>query len=118
MSPLAWGVIAIILVLVGVKNIDKIMELIRKIKNKSQQKTENNYNEPIELRAQDIQEARKDKMQYLLNEKEKRIQEIERLERSIESEKNKLKHEIKDIDIEIYLLQEQKGEQKKKSFWK
>lgn len=105
MNTLSWMVILGIVGFVVLKNWDRIAPMFKKSKSTKE------GTESIELSKADIKKAREEKMQYLINEKEKRIQEIERRSRD-------LKAEIKEIDIEIYLLQEQKEQDKKPFGWK
>lgn len=92
MNWLSWLVIIGIIGFVILKNWDKISPMFRRVEKKS------NEEFTMELSKKEIEKVRQEKLQYLQNEKNKRY--IEMSERTAD-----LKKEIKEIEMEIFMLE-------------
>lgn len=99
MNMLSWAVIAIIVFFVVAHNWDKIMAMF---KGRGTIKKQNGKKDEFvsELTKQDIKRAREERLQYLVNEKEKRKQQIDSMTRT-------LREEIKEIDIQLAMMEQE-----------
>ncbi len=98
MNILSWVVIGVILLFVLAKNWDKIAPLIN-YQGFRRKETRPVNGEAVELDSKEINEMKEQKMNYLIDEKQKRLKQIE-------EKTAPLKAEVKELNIEIYLLQQ------------
>ena len=92
-------VLLILLAIIGfvvLKNWDKIQPLFSKVGNNDRN------SESIAINRADIERLRKERISFLVNERGK-------IESKIENSTHELKYELKQIDLELALLEEQKN---------
>lgn len=94
MGALSYIILLIIALLVGAKNWDKIKPLFDK-KGGTATKQQDNITEG------EVRKVKQDRIQYLLNEKQRKID-------IIKNKTGDLREEIRDIDIELKILEGQK----------
>ena len=103
MNILSWAIIGIIAFFIIAKNWDRIESLFNR--RVVVRRTEKQSEFVSELTIKDIEQAKKNRKQYLMNEKEKRKNKIDLMTRE-------LREEIKKINIQLAMLEEQPKKKK------